>query len=282
MKTIENGIRGYSSDFDRPKTYYEADIDWREAAHPKNAGHYKQGTKRGLIGAGAITKVSWGECKPKDLIGIPWMLAFALRADGWYLRQEIIWHKPNPMPESVVDRCTKSHESIFLLSKSRNYHFDAAAIAEPCSSIIPSHYFQNTESPTLCLLPEYTSDNLKAPRSRYGGNKYTQNPEKFYRTKSGSAYDYKSHRNKRSVWTVCPQPFNEAHFATYPPELIQPCVLAGSRPGGIVLDPFFGSGTTGLVAREHGREFIGIEINPEYVKIAKKRLSCAQLKAVVV
>ena len=166
--------------------------------------------------------------KPKDLIGTPWMLAFALRADGWYLRQDIIWAKPNPMPESVTDRCTKSHEYIFLLSKSQKYYYDHEAIKEPITE--------------------------------------------FSRTKSGNAYNYQPTRNKRDVWTVPTKGFKEAHFAVYPPELIKPCILAGCPEGGIVLDPFTGSGTTGIVALENGREFIGCELNPTYAEMATRRL----------
>lgn len=167
-------------------------------------------------------------CKAKDMIGIPWLLAFALRADGWYLRQDIIWQKPNAMPESVRDRCTKSHEYIFLLSKSAKYYFDAAAISEPI-----------------------------AGKS----------------TKSGKTYSQKPHRNKRDVWSVSTAGFKGAHFATFPEKLVEPCVLAGSPPGGMVLDPFAGSGTTGVVAKRLARKFAGIEINPEYAKMAEDRIA---------
>jgi DNA modification methylase len=177
--------------------------------------------------------------KQKDLIGIPWMLAFALRADGWHLRQDIIWYKPTPMPESVKDRCTKSHEYIFLLSKSPRYYFDSEAISEPVSE---------------------------------SSNKYTLNPAEFCRTKSGDAYDFRPLRNKRDVWTVSTKPFKDAHFAVFPKELIIPCILAGCPENGVVLDPFFGSGTTGVVARKLNRNYIGIELNPKYVNIAEKRL----------
>ena len=159
-------------------------------------------------------------CKPKDLIGIPWMLAFALRADGWYLRQDIIWHKPNPMPESVKDRCTKSHEYIFLFSKKPKYYFDSEAIKE--------------------------------------------------KAVTGDGEDM---RNKRDVWTVNLKPYKEAHFATFPTQLIEPCVLAGSRINDIVLDPFMGSGTTAKVAKEYGRRYIGCELNEEYRELQNKRLT---------
>jgi DNA modification methylase len=188
---------------------------------------------------------------PKNLLGLPWRLAFALQADGWVLRQDIIWSKPNPMPESVIDRCTKSHEYIFLLSKSPRYYYDAEAIVESTVKTLS----RDTEKPL-----------------RYGGKKYTENPEIFYRTKSGSIYDYKTTRNKRSVWEISTEPCKEAHFATFPKALVAPCIAAGSRPGDTVLDPFFGSGTVGVVASGMGREYIGIEINPDYIEIAKNRI----------
>jgi DNA modification methylase len=180
-------------------------------------------------------------CKPKDLIGIPWMLAFALRESGWYLRQEIIWHKPNPMPESVRDRCTKSHESMFLLSKSSRYYFDSAAIAEPA---------------------KYPNDN----RGARGDNRRNT----IMNSVSGKTGQT---RNKRDVWSIQTKPFRGAHFATFPPELVKPCILAGCPEGGIVLDPFFGAGTTGLVAQELDRRYVGIDLNPDYCRIALERLS---------
>ena len=178
--------------------------------------------------------------KPKDLIGIPWRVAFALQADGWYLRQDIIWHKPNPMPESVADRCTKSHEYVFLLTKSPKYYFDNDAIKEPAV---------------------YPNDNRGArPDSRRGTG---------YNSMNGVTGEF---RNKRDVWTVNTKPYAEAHFAVYPEKLIAPMVKAGCPEGGVVLDPFFGAGTTGLVAQKLKRKWIGIELNPEYIKIAEDRL----------
>lgn len=191
-------------------------------------------------------------CKPKDLIGIPWMLAFALREDGWYLRQDIIWHKPNPMPESVTDRCTKSHEYIFLLSKSADYFFNHNAMKEKA----------------VC-----TSEQVRVHAARYGGNKYTSTPDVFNRTKSGNAYNYTGYRNKRDVWNVSTKPYRGAHFATYTEELIVPCILAGSKEGDTVLDPFNGAATTGVVCMKNKREYIGIELNPEYVALSEKRLA---------
>jgi DNA modification methylase len=188
--------------------------------------------------------------KPKELIGIPWLVAFALQSDGWYLRQDIIWNKPNPMPESVTDRCTKSHEYIFLLSKSVRYFYDAEAIAEPVaeSSIARLSQPNLDNQAGSNRVPGKTNGNMKAV-----GSKET--------------------RNKRSVWTVNTMPYKGAHFATFPTKLIEPCILAGCHEGGVVLDPFFGAGTTALVCKNNGRRFIGIELNPEYVEISKKRLS---------
>jgi hypothetical protein len=162
------------------------------------------------------------DCKPKDLMGIPWLLALALRADGWYLRQDIIWHKPNVMPEPALDRCVKAHEYLFLLSKSQRYYFDAEAVKE----------------------------------SAVGGD------EK---------------RNRRSVWTIPTRPFKEAHFAVMPEALVEPCVLAGSKAGDTILDPFTGSGTVAVVAERHGRSFVGAELNPEYAQIAWGRIAGARI-----
>lgn len=187
--------------------------------------------------------------KEKDLIGIPWMLAFALRADGWYLRQDIIWHKPNPMPESVGDRCTKSHEYIFLLSKSRKYHFDHVAIKEPVKEDWGT-------------------------RDRTNG-KY-HNEGTGLQPHSGLEKSYEM-ANKRSVWTVNTKPYSGAHFAVFPTELIEPCILAGAPVGAVVLDPFMGSGTTAQVAQDLGRQYIGCELNPEYGKLQKKRTAQTSL-----
>ena len=184
--------------------------------------------------------------KTKDLIGIPWMLAFALRADGWYLRQDIVWSKPNPMPESVQDRCTKAHEYIFLLSKSHKYHFDHVAIKEPLKGE-----------------PETRDKNAEGYQADYSkGDRFSKGERVF--GADGMA-------NKRSVWTVNTKPYSGAHFAVFPTELIEPCILAGAPLGGIVLDPFMGSGTTAQVAQDLGRQYIGCELNPEYGKLQKKR-----------
>ncbi len=216
--------------------------------------------------------------KHKDLIGIPWMLAFALRADGWYLRQDIIWHKPNPMPESVTDRCTKSHEYIFLLSKSEKYYFDAQSIQEECVDEAYSSR-QNTEEKERSQTQGYSKagghrDNSggftkKSKNTQYDG----QTPNSMHlRREAGLKDVVYTTRNKRDVWSVCVKPNKEAHFATYPPELITPCILAGCPEQGIVLDPFMGSGTTGIVARKLNRNYIGCELNQDYVEMAERRI----------
>ena len=181
--------------------------------------------------------------KDKDLIGIPWMLAFALRADGWYLRQDIIWHKPNPMPESVRDRCTKSHEYIFLLSKSKYYYYDNEAIKEPAKDW--------------------------GTRDRTNG-KY-HNEGTGLQPHSGLTKSY-TKRNKRSVWSINKKPYKGAHFATYPEELIEPCILAGSEEGDIILDPFMGSGTTAVVAKKNSRAYIGCELHEDYASLQTDRI----------
>jgi len=214
--------------------------------------------------------------KEKDLIGIPWMLAFALRADGWYLRQDIIWHKPNPMPESVQDRCTKAHEYIFLLSKSQKYYFDNEAIAEQLAASSVARLAQ----PTLAQqagsdrVPGKTNGNMKAVGPRFGGNKYGDDDSEKSRTKSGNEWvqNETGRRNKRSVWTVTTKPYKGAHFATFPSDLITPCILAGAPAGGVVLDPFMGSGTTAAVAIANGRDYLGCEFNPAYKALQDERI----------
>ena len=189
--------------------------------------------------------------KPKDLIGIPWNVAFALRDDGWYLRQDIIWHKPNPMPESVKDRFTKAHEYIFLLTKSARYWYDNEAIKEE----------------------SVTDPKSKASMMFGSANGKNNTSELAHAADLGHKWDYVATRNKRSVWTVTTKPYSGAHYATFPPDLIEPCILAGCPKGGVVLDPFIGSGTTAMVARKHGRKVIGLDLNFDYLnKNARKRL----------
>lgn len=198
--------------------------------------------------------------KHKDLIGIPWALAFALRADGWYLRQDIIWHKPNPMPESVRDRCTKAHEYVFLLSKQERYFFDSEAMKEPAvgGATGAAASFKRTGSKREQTIPG----------QGYG----THRPER-----DDAAYN--ETRNRRSVWSVPTRPYKGAHFATFPPALIEPCILAGSRPGDIVLDPFMGSGTTAQVALQHGRQYLGCELNPDYEPLQEQRIKLADAES---
>lgn len=215
--------------------------------------------------------------KPKDLIGIPWLLAFALRADGWYLRQDIIWNKTNCMPESVRDRCTKSHEYIFLLSKSPRYYFDAEAISEPIAGSRTKRYLQNVEAQKGSnRQPGNSNGKMKAALPRFGGRKYGTDESEESRTKSGKQYIPTMRRNKRDVWAVSTGGFKGAHFAVFPEKLVEPCILAGCPEGGTVLDPFAGSGTTGVVAKRLWRNFVGIEINPEYWKMAMDRISVAE------
>jgi DNA modification methylase len=218
------------------------------------------------------------DLKPKDLVGVPWMLAFALRADGWYLRSEIIWAKPNPMPESVIDRPTKAHEQIFLLAKSMSYFYDVDAIREPATldrdpeDRTPAFWHHGTRNHAD---PRYQRTNGKhnATDPQAPGRRMVENVAR--KRAEGAAHDspFGHTRNKRSVWTVATEAFPEAHFATFPQALIQPCILAGCPEGGTVLDPFSGAGTTSLVAKENGRRFIGIELNPDYCKMAAKRLA---------
>jgi DNA modification methylase len=192
---------------------------------------------------------------PKNLVGIPWRVAFALQADGWYLRSDIIWHKPNPMPESVTDRPTKSHEYIFLLTKRERYFYDAEAIKEQASESYRND--GRWESGP-------TDENEKEGYALAGA----RNPKRVHSVFNG---ERKQTVNKRDVWTIPTASFSEAHFATFPPDLIKPCILAGTKPGDVVLDPFGGSGCTGMVALELGRKAILIELNPDYVELSKQR-----------
>jgi len=189
------------------------------------------------------------DVKDKDLLGIPWRVAFALQADGWYLRQDIIWHKPNPMPESVRDRCTKAHEYIFLLSKAERYYFDSLAMQEPASKGAAGSQFHTGKTAA----------------------------HQLGRSSEAERVDGET-RNRRSVWTVATKPYKGAHFATFPPDLIRPCILAGCPKDGTVLDPFGGSGTTAQVALEEGRKAVLCELNADYIALAHKRLEGLQLR----
>jgi DNA modification methylase len=240
--------------------------------------------RRSVIGAGSMKngkrearapRMSDG-LKEKDLVGIPWRVAFALQADGWWLRQDIIWSKPNPMPESVRDRCTKAHEYVFLLTKSARYHYDAEAILEECSPNSHARLSQEVEA--------------QIGSFRANGGAKTNGPMKAVSRKTAAAGSgiknntsmasalalQVERRNKRSVWTIPTQSCKEAHFATFPEALVEPCILAGSRVGDRVLDPFGGSGTTGVVALRLGRVPVLIELNAEYANgIARPRLEAA-------
>ncbi|OQB04332.1 MAG: Modification methylase DpnIIB [bacterium ADurb.Bin212] len=212
----------------------------------------KQGTSAGTVMGNVKSGIVPNGLKPKDLVGIPWRVAFALQSDGWYLRQDIIWAKPNPMPESVKDRCTKSHEYIFLLTKSAQYYYDNEAIRETA---------KNANKTISLGEKSFSKRQAKGVGVEPSGNGKSDN------------YTVKEYRNKRSVWTVATKPFKGAHFAVFPPALIEPCILAGCREGGIVLDPFMGSGTTGLVAKQQNKNYIGFEMNSKYCDIANKRIS---------
>lgn len=252
------------------------------------AGSGKTGGKASVAGTMSFRGAATSEqsrniagLKPKNLLGMPWRVALALQADGWFLRQDIIWAKPNPMPESVTDRCTKSHEYMFLLSKSAKYYFDADAIKEQVTQSTVARLAQNVEAQRGSdRVPGKTNGPMKAVRSKRdtfrrddskraavipGQAAGTHRPDR-----TESAWDTET-RNKRSVWTVATQPYSEAHFATYPTALIEPCVLASCPVGGIVLDPFGGSGTTGEVAENLGRDSILIELSPEYAALATRR-----------
>lgn len=216
------------------------------------AGNMSRASNNGRAGFGSEREGVFNRMpdglKPKDLVGIPWRLAFALQADGWYLRQDIIWAKPNPMPESVTDRCTKSHEYVFLMSKSRQYFFDHVGIKEPVAT------------------------NVGDAKIKFGGNKYGDSDDPKHATKSGNVWVPSDTRNKRDVWTIATKPYKGAHFAVMPEALVEPCILAGSAVGDTVLDPFTGSGTVAMVALRHNRNFVGTELNPEYAELAVDRI----------
>jgi DNA modification methylase len=306
------------------------------ASQGKNRTEAQATAKSGLGGGlktqtqTQISKITGG-LKAKDLVGMPWMLAFELRRRGWFLRQDIIWSKPNPMPESVTDRCTKAHEYLFMLSKSPRYFFDQDAIKEPAVDTEGRGGAQHSEGrgptdprgsggPTDQAGISGTWEDRQAggartaPRGiqraleiegggqrafRLDGTPHEDKADTAASTETGArrrpsvkrgGFDGKTNalpgreafravtdfRNKRDVWTIATKPFPEAHFATYPPELVEPCILAGSRPGDLVLDPFNGAGTTGLVALRHGRRYLGIELNPEYAEMARRRILADQ------
>lgn len=262
-------------------SYNNAPGQRKQGVERNDLAGWKQQTNAGCLTIGSRHVAN---LKPKDLVGIPWRVAFALQADGWYLRSDIIWAKPAPMPESVTDRPTRSHEYIFLLSKQERYYYDFEAIKEPA---VANHGSGNGYKRESRL--SYADDNGARgsdepwkPRSkrdsfkREGSKREQAIPGQSMGThrpnRPEDDWDTTT-RNKRDVWLINSEPFPEAHFATFPPKLILPCVLAGCPEGGTVLDPFSGAGTALLVAKENGRKFIGIELNPEYVAMAEKRMS---------
>lgn len=241
------------------------------ANYPDNAKQYKQGTNRGSV-ANKLPITNADNCKPKELIGIPFLLAFALRADGWYWRQTIVWEKPNAMPESVKDRCTTAHEYILLFSKSQHYHFDYKAIQEPCIG------FNNDPVAGSKGTLRPNSRRRKGNRKTFrGGGAYTSS-QSFV---NDAAVENETHgnipndtglRRKRSVWHVATVGSKYHHYATFPTKLIEPCILAGCKDGGTVLDPFAGTGTVGVVAKENGRDYVLIDISAENADICRERL----------
>ena len=249
-------------------------------------------TTKSSLGGGKATQTVGGKrpdklgfgIPEKNLLGIPWRVALALQADGWYLRQDIIWHKPNPMPESVRDRCTKAHEYIFLLSKSARYYYDQDAVKEPLAESSIARLSQDIDNQQGSdRVPGKTNGAMKAVSAamtfrRDNSKRAAVHPGQTVGTHRPDREDtvYNGFRNRRSVWTVTTKPFKEAHFAVFPPDLIRPCILAGCPKGGTVLDPFNGSGTTGVVCMEENRNYVGIELNPEYVTMARRRISQAQ------
>jgi DNA modification methylase len=239
---------------------------WLEKDHNKDKKHLHTKNHERYEDRKAFRGGEYG-IKAKDLIGIPWRVAFALQADGWYLRQDIIWHKPNPMPESVEDRCTKAHEYIFMLSKKPRYYFDHDVIKESLADASIGRADRKRrliEREGVGTLGKQIENGVD-PKHGYAGLAMGRNG------KTGYSEDGK--RNKRSVWTVTTKPFRGAHFATFPKDLITPCVLAGCPINGTVFDPFTGSGTTAVVALNNNRNFIGTELNPEYVKLAERRIA---------
>lgn len=239
---------------------YSSGTGWTDDDDKRLRERFGKETGEHKPGRGQNIPSRSGCLPPKNLVGIPWRVALALQEDGWYLRQDIIWHKPNPMPESVTDRCTKAHEYIFLMAKSERYYYDQGAVKEGCASG-PSDIKKMVEKKNRIDAKHFHQDPgamaAANPRTNVGNKRAVGSPDG---------------RNRRSVWTVATHSFAGAHFATFPPDLIKPCILAGCPEGGIVLDPFFGSGTTGVVATQLGREYLGIELNPDYVAMANRRI----------
>jgi DNA modification methylase len=250
-------------------------------------GSGKQTTNYGSCNGSHIEKARKAPAglKEKDLVGIPWRVAFALQDDGWYLRSDIIWHKPNPMPESVTDRPTKSHEYIFLMSKQEKYYYDAEAVREASVTDDMRRPYGSKGAWDLDGRPDdqkHGGELRRPPASatfkREGSKREQVIPGQTVGTHRPDREDTwpTGYRNRRSVWTVATQPYSAAHFATFPPKLIEPCIQAGSRPGDTVLDPFNGAGTTGLVSIQHNRDYIGIDLNPDYLQLSRERFTQGQ------
>lgn len=250
-------------------------------SYAANRSYQVRDNKHVDVGNNMASRVPPG-LKEKDLVGIPWMTAFALRAAGWYLRMDVIWNKPNPMPESVMDRPTKAHEYIFLFSKSKSYFYDAVAIREPAKESTIREVMEGYNGTATKDFDGVGVQDASATKKRVieGLRKRLDKQRGHSRRHNGfnDRWDQMTHEeqmalgsNKRSVWTVSCSPYKGSHFATFPPDLILPCILAGSRPGDLVLDPFSGSGTTGQVSLEYGRSFIGCELNPDYLPLIEQR-----------
>lgn len=267
---------------DDKSTLTPSGVRYQRSATPgpgRTGGNAKRGQDRSDLGATANRRGRLGTIKPKDLIGAPWMLALALRDDGWYLRQEIIWHKPDAFPESVRDRPTRAHEQVFLLSKSRTYYYDADAISEPVSESTHARVSQNVAAQVGSWRANGGSKTngpmkavVKAPKMTVPGQGIRNN-ESFSNALSMPV----TRRNARTVWSIQTAGYAEAHFAVFAPDLPRRCILAGCPPDGTVLDPFAGSGTTLAVARELGRSAVGIELNPEYVPLIERRVAAAEM-----
>lgn len=247
---------------------------WLNLADSYSGGKTKDTSQPDLMWSNGSSRKSIDGLKQKNLLGIPWRVAFALQDDGWYLRSDIVWEKPNAMPESVTDRPTKSHEYIFLLSKSKRYYYDADAIKEPCNPKSNLNWERNSSSADL-IIPGQSAAQHR--RNRSGNLERKLRPDRGRPAShlGGSIPREGTMRNKRDVWTVSTKPFKEAHFAVFPAELIEPCILAGCPEGGIVLDPFMGSGTVGVVAKKLNRNYLGIEIKSQYVQMAENRIAGA-------
>jgi len=245
-----------------------------KGGNPGHSPHVKQRTNSGSL---SVRGVKRNGRKPKDLIGVPWLVAFALQRDGWYLRSDIIWHKPNCMPESVMDRPSRCHEYLFLLTKSERYYYDHAAIKEPCSESFQNDGRWKTGPTDKNEKSGYAESGAQNPKSVHRifkkqnghGRRHAGFNERWDANEANGTAPMM--RNKRDVWTISPANYPQAHFATYPPALIKPCILAGCPARGVVLDPFGGSGTTGAVALELGRRAVLVELNPDYTKLINER-----------